>query len=304
MEITKEICNQKNELLSFFRNDVNEKYDVLEQLNTGIDRKKWADAINKTVIALKDSLVDQLSFTAYHEKWETTILLECVLMVNYVCYVVMLETRNRVWKYDYMSFSRRIGELWEPFCKLCFYYPINKISLYVPPVFETVKNEQIKEFKDIIETLSLSPDKQSNILDRYNRLWSIITSGEIDLTSDLHFSDGTTKYVVDFKSGFGSNEKGNTNRLLMIGEIYKILQSDYKCLIFVRSNDNNHYLQTLKNSGIWETFTGSDTYKQILNYSGYDIEKWIKNNIDWFNDFCPEMTQHIKDNKLETYLIW
>lgn len=304
MDITKEIRIQKKELLSFFRSEVNKKYGELEKQNPGLDYKKKADAINKIVIALKDSIVNQLSFTANLEQWETTILLECVLMVNYVCYVVMLETRNRVWKYDYMAFSRRIGELWEPFCKLCFFYPIKEISLYEPPVFNTVKNEQIKEFKGIIETLSLSPDEKTNILDKYNRLWSIITSGEIDLTSDLHFTDGTTKYVVDFKSGFGSNEKGNTNRLLMVGEVYKILQSNYKCLIFVRSNDNNHYLQTLKNSGIWDTFTGSDTYKQIQNYSGYDIEKWINNNIDWYNDFCPEMANHIKDNKLETYLIW
>ena len=40
-------------------------------------------------------------------------------MITYACYVVMLESRNEVWPYDYMAFSRRVGELWEPFCKLC-----------------------------------------------------------------------------------------------------------------------------------------------------------------------------------------
>jgi hypothetical protein len=44
-------------------------------------------------------------------------------MVTYTNYVVMIEARNDTWPYDYMTFSRRIGELWEPFAKLCFRYP-------------------------------------------------------------------------------------------------------------------------------------------------------------------------------------
>ena len=68
-----------------------------------------------------------------------------------------------------------------------------------------------------------------------------------NLECDLHFTDGTTKYIVDFKSGFGSNEKGNTNRLLLVGSIYQNIETEnYKCLIFVRSTENNHYLTTLQ----------------------------------------------------------
>ncbi len=47
-------------------------------------------------------------------------------MITYTNDVVMLESRNSVWKYEYMSFSRRVGELWEPFCKLCFNYPLTQ----------------------------------------------------------------------------------------------------------------------------------------------------------------------------------
>lgn len=35
----------------------------------------------------------------------------------------------------------------------------------------------------------------------------MVTSGEIQMNLDLHFKIGIEKYVVDFKSGFGSNEK-------------------------------------------------------------------------------------------------
>lgn len=51
-------------------------------------------------------------------------LLDEILIITYASYIVMLDARNSVWPYEYMAFARRIGELWEPFCKLPFEYPI------------------------------------------------------------------------------------------------------------------------------------------------------------------------------------
>ena len=113
-------------------------------------------------------------------------------------------------------------------------------------------------------------------------------SGEIQLELDLHFIFEGKKYVVDFKSGFGSNEKGNTNRLLLVASIYKNLSESYKCLLFVRAEENNSYFNTLKNSGIWEAYCGSEAYVKIREYSGYDLKSWIDTNMDWANDFKPE----------------
>lgn len=301
MNITCNICREKQELLDYFRNNAANK---LAALNATIDHKKKASEINQFIVSTRDALVTKVEEVANNENWQTSNKLECILMIYYTSYVVMLETRNSIWKYDYMAFSRRIGELWEPFCKLCFKYPIKNISMYQPPLFVDIKNNQIDEFKNTIHTLPLDENKKNEILEKYNRLWSIITSGEIDLTSDLHFTDGISRYVVDFKSGFGSNEKGNTNRLLMVGEVYQILNSNFKCLIFVRSTDNNHYLQTLQNSGIWETYTGSRTYDKIKEFTGYDIERWINNNINWLQDLNRDMVTHIQSNDLGKYLIW
>ena len=77
-------------------------------------------------------------------------------------------------------------------------------------------------------------------------------------------------------------------------------------MLFVRANedDNNHYLQTLKKSGIWDVFCGSETYEQIALYSGFDLSTWIQNNIDWSGDLSSETIQHFKDNDLEKYLTW
>ena len=304
MKITSNIRHEKAELLTYFRTKVNTKIAELNKEFAAVDYKMKAAEINKFLTAERDALISQVEVRSKMENWPTKTLLESILMINYTNFVVMLESRNQVWAYDYMAFSRRIGELWEPFCKLCFEYPINDVTLYEPPLFADVKKKQIEEFSLTIKELPLDANVKKNILEKYNRLWSIITSGEIDLTSDLHFAYQGTRYVVDFKSGFGSNEKGNTNRLLMVGEVYQILQSNYKCLIFVRSNENNHYLQTLQNSGIWDTSTGSNTYRKIQEFTGYDIEKWINSNIDWLHDLEPAMVAHIERNKLGKYLIW
>ncbi len=204
-----------------------------------------------------------------------------------------------------MAFSRRVGELWEPFCKLCFQYPVNNISLFIPPLFSDVKANLTTEIEQYITNLSISEAEKTQLRKYYDKVWGLVTSGEIKLECDLHFTDGTSKYVIDFKSGFGSNEKGNTNRLLLVGSIYDNIENDnYKCMLFVRSTDNNHYLNTLQNSGLWETHCGNDTYTQIHNFAGYDIHAWITNHINWMNDFSQEMKNTIQSKGLKNYLIW
>ena len=77
----------------------------------------------------------------------------------------------------------------------------------------------------------------------------------------MHVKKNNKHYNIDFKSGFGSNEKGNTNRLLVVGSIYKnIIETSYENFIIVRTpeNDNNHYLQTLKRSDVWEVFCSDE----------------------------------------------
>ena len=109
---------------------------------------------------------------------------------------------------------------------------------------------------------------------------------------------------MDFKSGFGSNEKGNTNRLLLVASIYKNLSESYKCLLFVRAEENNSYFNTLKNSGIWDAYSGSEAYDKIREYSGYNLKSWIEANMDWANDFKPETIAHFQDLNLLQYLLW
>ena len=265
---------------------------------------KRARAINESLNRTKTVLITTLLQQADKEKWANQEKLECILMITYCNIVVMIESRNSVRPYEYMDFSRRVGELWDPFCKLCFYYPINNLSLFIPPLFSEVKKKLTQEIADYIDNLTITAEEKHELKAYYNKVWSLVTSGEIQLELDLHFSHNDQKYVVDFKSGFGSNEKGNTNRLLLVATIYQNLVENYKCLLFVRAEENNSYFNTLKNSGIWEAYCGSEAYQKIKEYSGYDLKIWTETNIDWANDFNTETTRHFTNNNLLQYLLW
>ncbi len=304
MNINKNIKNKKQELLIYFRNRASEFLTEIRNKFAETQSDKRARAINEKLNQTKDNLIATLIQKSEKEKWTNQEKLESILMITYCHILVMIESRNSVRPYEYMDFSRRVGELWDPFCKLCFYYPINDISLFIPPLFSEVKKKLTDEIIDYIENLNISDYDKKELKNYYDKVWSLVTSGEIQLELDLHFISNHQKYVVDFKSGFGSNEKGNTNRLLLVATIYQNLNENYKCLLFVRAEENNSYYNTLKNSGIWDAYCGNEAYKKINDYSGYDLKEWIDSNINWELDFNEDTIQHLNDNNLLKYLLW
>lgn len=273
IEINKTLASRKSELIEYFRNRGIESLKIVKEKYSEKQRKKRASAINKEIIQTKELLLKNILQVAKNEKWDNRQLLNVILMTTYASYIAMLEFRNSVWEYEYMAFSRRIGELWEPFCRICFEYPLTTVNLFVPPLFSEVRNNMGREIEQYIDNLPLNSDQKTDLKQYYNKVWALVTSGEIKLELDCHFQDNSCKYNIDFKSGFSSNEKGNTNRLLLVATIYKNLEQNYKCLLLVRSEEdqNNHYFQTLKKSGIWEAFCGKETYQQIQKHTGFDI---------------------------------
>ena len=305
--INKNIGNRKNELLEYYRSRSDELIAESKQIFSDTEYKERASLVNKGLIDAKENLLRILEQKSKKEKWQPKKILEGVLLITYTNYVVMLEARNDVWPYEYMTFARRIGELWEPFCLLCWEYPVNdEVSYFVPPLFKDVKKKLSKEIDDFINNLKISENRKNQLKKYYQKVWSLVTSGEIKLELDLHFEKGKEKFVVDFKSGFSSNEKGNTNRLLLVASIYKILEEGHKCLLFVRSPEeqNNHYLQTLKNSELWDVYCGEQTYLKIKESTGFNLSKWMKEHVQWEKDFDKKMFVHLTKNNLTQYLEW
>lgn len=304
MGISLNLFTDKKELLEYIRNEV--KDEVEKVAKQSIENKKKSEKVNKAIAKIKNNLLKKLNIIVKKENLNKKQNLDALLLLNYCCYVVMLEARNSVWKYDYMTFSRRIGELWEPFAKLPFEIPLKDIELVQPSSFEDVQNEIVKEVNDTIYSLDIDDNKKEDLLNQYNMVWSFVDSGSIQLKLDLHFKDNYDIYNVDYKSGFSSNEKGNTNRLLTVGSILKMIDKRNRQVIFVRQDEeeNNHYLQTLKNSGIFKVYCGDDAYDKIYEFTGYNIKQWIKDNMDWKNDISDEFYEYLKENDLIKYLKW
>lgn len=44
--------------------------------------------------------------------------------------------------------------------------------------------------------------------------------------------------------------------------------------------------------------------KKIEYFTGFDIKKWIDDNIDWENDISNNFRDYLKENGLIEYLKW
>ena len=134
----------------------------------------------------------------------------------------------------------------------------------------------------------------------------MVDSGGINLNLDLHFEKNGKHYNCDFKSGFSSNEKGNTNRLLLVASIFNYLGENDRQIIFVsqKESENNHYLQTLKNSKYWTVYCTEECYKAIFDFTGFDLRNWLNQNAQWEADISDSFRKHLKENDLLKYLTW
>lgn len=308
LKIDGDFGSRKDALLTYLRSRTKELLgDVTRQHGT-TQYKKRASGINKALGQERNAVESVIIQQAAKEQWSNADQLRAKLLLMHCTNAVMLESRNSVWPYDYMAFSRRIGELWEPFVTTCFALPVaDNVSLFVPPLFDDIRDRLTQEVRDFIAQLAISEEDKTTLLRYYDQVWQLVTSGEIKLELDLHFTHNNVRHVVDCKSGFGSNEKGNTNRLLLVASIYRNIEpQQYRCMLFVRSAEdvNNNYLQTLKRSGLWEVYCGTETYPKVLEFSGFDLGQWITNNVRWADDLAQDFYEYLTDNDLTKYLTW
>lgn len=296
--------NDKSALLGFFRDFAEGQLSLIAR-NTR-NYKNQASQINSAIKNQKDYTINEMLRIARQNRWSNDYILDCVLHITYASYVVMLEYRNKVWPYEYMAFSRRIGELWEPFCKETFSYAVKPLRLISPPNFNEVQEEIKYNAVKYIESLSVDAQTKRVLHYHYNIPWNLVDSGGIQLGLDLHFSQNGVNYNCDFKSGFSSNEKGNTNRLLLVASIYRFLSEYEKTILFVRQNedDNNHYLQTLKNSGYWDVFCADKAYEKMYEFTGFNLRAWLNNNATWCDDISDELRDHLEREDIIKYLTW
>jgi hypothetical protein len=125
--LDKTLLSRKEELLAYLKSEADKSFNKIKVDYT--PKGKQSREINYAIIGIGDSLIGALKDKASNEKWDIKEVLENVLAINYARDVVMIEYRNKAWSYNYMDFSRRIGELWENFCRICFQLHPNFDSL-------------------------------------------------------------------------------------------------------------------------------------------------------------------------------
>src|SRR5579862_8326520 len=173
-------------------------------------KRTKTDPVNKRVWrALHPEALAQLRITAASEMWSANQTLDCALRLFYCALVVNLESRNRVVPYDYMDFARRIGEVWEDFCKVCWDFPVNAdLKRLSPHSFQTVRRGLLDRFSALVQ--ASGANDHDALIREFQRVIDLL--GNINLTEDEYCAVADKRYVIDFKSGFGLNEKGNTER--------------------------------------------------------------------------------------------
>lgn len=268
---------------------------VSDVRSNGGSHQNQAKAVNKAISDLRESLVAKIpSNVSTDEKQNRLIILQ------YCVSVASLEYRHAVWPYEYMALSRRVGELWERFCSSAWDITSRpNVQRMQPPSFDDV----LAQITDDILSASKDTEKDS-VAKTIDDIKDFI--GEINMVEDEVFTVGSVPHVIDFKSGFGSNEKGNMLRLRAVGKAYKLWNQDTKLLFLVRQEQNNNYLAVIKREGLWDVHCGADAYSQIDSITGSDMNEIRRGVIDFEADlsskFWSDLNSHLSD--LSGYLRW
>lgn len=261
----------------------------------GLTHQQKAQQVNALVTEQRNKLVASIQELSKDERGTAA------LVIQYCCTVVGLEYRHRVWPYEYMAFSRRIGELWEAFCRTAWTYPVDPtVARMDAPDFSDVRKALLGRITSNLGT----HDKAKEVMEDVSTLFEIV--GDINMREDEVFRKADIPHVIDFKSGFGSNEKGNMLRLLTVGRAYRIWDHRTKLMLLVRQDENNNYLKVLLRSKLWEVYTGAGTYKKIEEITGADIQSVRNGIIDWQEDLSREFYNYLKSQPtdLTAYLVW
>jgi hypothetical protein len=174
--------------LAYFRERGREKLASLQREIGARNYRELASAVNKASVETARHVTGTIQSAAQMARWTENDKLSAILSATYASYVVMLELRNQVWPYEYMAFSRRIGELWESFVRTAFDNALSGLTYFVPPLFSEVRAGLRHELAQYINHLPLDANQKQELLRYYEKVWLLVDSGEISLELDLHFA--------------------------------------------------------------------------------------------------------------------
>lgn len=308
----------KEEILTYLREQVAERLDELA------DKDLRNQLKTKIMNSYLDDLRDELFFILegkYGNTEEYPSQTAGAFLIYYCWIVVSIECRNFLWKYESMDLSRRSGELWESLIKQCWSYPVKpSIKRFEAPNFEEVAGEIQDAFRRNLEEKQLENSIVREIHTEYSRVWSLLGDA-INLKSDeifettfkelaeqegteLETEDEDNRYIIDFKGSYGSNEKGNKERLLIVARIYDMLNyydltdKKYNCMLAVRTveKQGHNYLRQLESSGLWTVKRWHEVYEMVEKFTGFDVLRFIEEKeLDIIRDLNEDTEKYMQE---------
>ena len=226
---------------------------------------------------------------------------DALMTARYVEAVLLIELRQRAWAYDYMSLSRRAGELWHEFAAAAWEAPARSDHRRrAAPAFARTLQDVRTQLAgalpgDIIGRQALES------VDSLIRL-----AGNVNLKTDQVFEIGGRLHAADLKGGFGSNEKGNTERLERVAQAYRMVDSECCLSLLIRDTEGNGYLDRLRRGGLWAVAQGEDAYAAIDEFTGSRCLELRRHVTHFEADLAPDIWRALASSPgdLTSYLSW
>lgn len=189
--------------------------------------------------------------------------------------------------------------MWEKFAYLCLTNPNSEIK----EISSTAKDMFLRKVRQSIDNVVLRPNGKE--LKQFKAFVGSLIEG-INLKLDFVGQRGSQVVGIDFKSGFGSNEKGNTSRILQVGTAFSFAEIDIKLYLLVRQDQNNSYLSKISESREWDVRTGRSAYKLLEELSGQNLLSFLEDEVDFISDMSPMVVKMLRDNVtgIEKYTNW
>lgn len=183
--------------------------------------------------------------------------------------------------------GRNYGAFWEDLLKKIFEFTTQIINNTGECV--TIKKLVLEIMKSNMKAIPTSLNLEELSLSIKEQICKIMSDKPISL-SDLSYKNGDNKKTIDFKWRLRWNDAKIINTFSMGASILKTDGYDPILLIkTTRDQNREKNLDRFEENG-WKVLTGTESMDFILNETGFNLQKWITNHVD----FWPKLSSYHK----------
>lgn len=175
--------------------------------------------------------------------------------------------------------GRRYGHIWQIMTIATFKYS-DKFKLKDRVLYKDYVNKWVDNYTDNINNKCCIENSKKII----NKFLEKNTGTDQQDLCDFTLIDNKTKYGIDTKFRFISNDSNTVREIAASAEHLKFM--GYEPVLLFRKNREdslNVPLKRFENAG-WKLLCGNDAMEFIKENSGFDLGKWIDENIDIWSE--------------------